>query len=210
MSVHSRMLADRRHQGMTLVEVLLTLSIFIIIVVAVGTFQVNVFSYHKAVYGSLQTSQDAQIILKTILREVRSMSPGATGQYPISVAATNTLTFFSDLDGNNVQDQITYSLIGNTIYRARIVPSGSPATYLAANQGTTTLVTNIRNSSSTPVFEYYDDTFTGTSTPLSQPVTVTAVKLIKVNLTLDVDPNRSPLPIMYSADVNLRNLKTNL
>ena len=138
------------------------------------------------------------------------MSSSATGAYPIAAAATNTLSFFTDPNGSGVQDQITYSLIGNKIYRAVIIPSGSPLSYSVANQSTTTLISNVRNSSSTPVFEYFDDTYNGTGSALSQPVTISAIKLIRMNLTLDVDPNRSPVPVTYSANMSLRNLKTNL
>lgn len=197
-------------RGMTLVETLITLGIFITIMIAVGTFGVNMFSYQRVISGSLQTTQDAQIILKTITKEIRSMTSGATGQYPIANAATNTLSFFFDQNNDGVQDRITYSLVGTTLYRAVIVPSGSPITYNIANQSTTTLVYNIRNSPSTPIFEYFDDSYTGTSSPLSLPVTVTNIHLIKINLTLDVDPSRSPTPVTYSAQVNLRNLKSNL
>lgn len=197
-------------RGMTLVETLIALSIFIVIMIAVSTFEVNVFSYQRSISGSLTTSQDAQVILKTILKEVRSAAPSANGSYPIINAATNTLSFFSDSNTDGIQDQITYSLIGNTIYRALIKPTGSPYVYNVANQSTTTLVTNVRNSSSTPAFEYFDESYTGSSQSLAQPVTVTSIHVIKVNLTLDVDPNRSPLPVTFSGEMTLRNLKTNL
>ena len=46
--------------------------------------------------------------------------------------------------------------------------------------------------------------------PLSQPVTTTAVHLVKVNLILDADPNRLPSSVTYSVQASIRNLKTNL
>ena len=199
-----------KHKGMTLVEVIIAISIFLLIIVAVGIFQVNVFSNQKAVSGSFQTSQDAQIILKTIIREIRSMSASANGSYPIVNASNNSLTFYSDTNNDNLNEEITYRLIGNIAYRVSIAPTGSPAVYNPANQSTTTLISNVRNSTSTSFFEYFDENYTGTSTALSMPVNVTAIRLIKVNLTLDIDPYRSPIPVSYSAQINLRNLKTNL
>ncbi len=195
---------------MILVETLITLGIFIVIMVAVGTFEANIFSYQRSISGSLETSTDAQVIFKTIIKEVRSMSPSATGAYPIVTAATNTLSFFSDPNGNGTPDQITYSLIGNTVYRAVIVPTGLPLSYSASNQSTTTLISNVRNSSTTPLLEYFDNTYTGSELPLSQPVTLSAITLIRMNLTLDTDPNKSPTFVTYTTDMSLRNLKTNL
>ncbi len=202
----------RKHinAGMTLAETLIALSIFVAIMVAVSTFQANVFSYQRSVSSSLETAQNAQVLLKVIMKELRSMAPGGNGAYPLTSAATSSITFFSDINGDGIVEQVTYTLLGNTIYKAVIKPSGSPAIYNFASQATTTLVTNVRNSFATPVFQYYDGNFDGTTAALSQPISVTMVQLINVTLTLDIDPNRSPLPISYSAKVELRNLKTNL
>ena len=195
---------------MTLAEALVALSIFVVIMVVVTTFEVNVFSYQRTASGSLETAQDAQALLKIMMKELRSLAPSANGAYPLTTAGTSTIVFFSDITGTGVVDQITYSLIGNTLYKAVIIPSGSPAVYNTSSQSTTSLVANVRNASSTPVFQYFDQNYDGTTQPLAQPVTVTSVHTIKINLTLDTDPNHSPLPVTYSATVQLRNLKTNL
>ena len=195
---------------MTLAETLVALSIFVIIMVAVATFQVNVFSYQKSVAGSFETSQDAQALLKIVTKEIRSMTPSANGAYPIANAATNTLTFFSDVNNDGKADQVTYTLVGSTLYKAVITPSGSLAVYNVANQATTSLVTNVHNASSTKMFQFYDQNYDGTTAPLTLPVDVTTIRMIKVTLTLDVDPNRSPIPVSYSVQIQLRDLKTNL
>ena len=197
-------------RGMTLVEVLITLAIFICVMAAVGFFESNVFNYQRSISGSLQTVQDSQIILKTIAREMRDMAPAANGAYPLVTAGTSTISFFSDANNDGSEDQITYQLIGTKISRAVIPPTGSPPSYSAANQSTTTLVTNVRNSTSTPIFEYYDTNYNGTSSPMASPINLTGVRLVKVNLTLDVDPNRSPLPVTYTSQISLRNIKSNL
>jgi hypothetical protein len=50
----------------------------------------------------------------------------------------------------------------------------------------------------------------GTSSPITQPVTPTDVRLIKINLIIDVDPNRAPVIKTYTSQVSIRNLKDNL
>ena len=183
-----------------------------VVVIAVGTFEVNVFSYQGSISSSYQTAQSAQIMLKTMLVELREMSPGANGSYSLIKAATSSVSFFSDPDGDGITEQMTYSLVGTTLYKAIINPTGSSPSYVynPANQSTTTLVTNVRNASSTPLFQYFDTNYNGTSSPLTIPVTTTAVRLIKVSLTLDIDPKRSPLPVTYTIQASLRNLKSNL
>ncbi|MFA6295292.1 MAG: type II secretion system protein [Candidatus Paceibacterota bacterium] len=199
-----------KKRGMTLVEVLIAVAIFGVVMVAIGTFQVNIFSYNSSISGSLNTTQNAQAILKTILRELREIAPGANGSYPIATVGSTTLSFFSDYDNDGATEQITYSLLGTTLYRAVTHPSGSPVIYNYANQATTTLVVDVRNGTSIPVFQYFDSSYNGTSSPLTLPASITSIRLIKISLSLDTDPNRSPLPVIYTVQVNLRNVKNNL
>lgn len=197
-------------RGMSLVETFIALAIFVLVIVAMGAFQAGIFSHQRVVSGSLQTAQDAQIILKTILTELRSAAPGANGSYIINSAATSSISFFSDTNNDGQTDKIAYSLSGTTLYRSRIPPSGTPPVYLGANQSTTTLLSNVRNSTSTPIFQYFDQFYTGTSSALALPVDVSTIRLIQVSITLDVDPRISPAPRTYTVQVGLRNLKTNL
>ncbi len=197
-------------RGMTLAETLIAISIFLVIMAAVVTFEVNVFSYQKTASGSFQTAQDAQVLLKVIMKELRGVAPSANGAYPLVSGATSSISFFSDINSDGTIEQVTYILLKNALYKTIIIPAGSPAVYNPASQSTTTLVTNVRNDAALPVFQYYDQNFDGTTAALSQPVDLTQVRSIKTTLNLDVDLNRSPLPISYSAQVQLRNLKTNL
>ncbi|MFA6078822.1 MAG: prepilin-type N-terminal cleavage/methylation domain-containing protein [Candidatus Omnitrophota bacterium] len=197
-------------RGMTLVEVLIAVAIFAVVMIAIGTFEVNIFSYNSSISGSFNTAQNAQTILKTILKELREMAPGANGSYPIVTAGTTTLSFFSDPDNDGVTEQITYSLSNNTLYRSIIQPSGSPLAYNPASQTVSSLVADVRNDASLPVFQYFDANYNGTSSPLTLPASLTAIRLIKISLSLDADPNRLPLPVIYTVQANLRNIKNNL
>lgn len=199
-----------RSCGMTLAEVLVALAIFAVVIVVVGAFASNIFIYHSSISGFFQTTQSSQIILKTMLKELRESSPGANGAYPIVQAGSTTLSFYSDTNNDGKTELITYSLIGTKLYRAIILPTGSPATYPTNTQSTTTLLTGVTNGNAIPSFQYYDTNYTGTSSPLTQPVNPSSVKLIRVNQRVDIDPNRSPVPIIYTIQANLRNLKTNL
>lgn len=195
---------------MTLAELLIAMGIFLVIVIVIVDFNTNIYYYQSTISGSFQTSLNAQTILKTMLKEIRQAQPAANGSYPLANAGSSTITFFSDADSNGAVEQITYTRIGNTLFRSTIPPTGSPPVYLGANQATTTLLGSVVNASSTPIFQYYDTNYTGTSTPLAQPVTTTTVRLVKVSVTLDLDPTHSPLPTTYTVQASFRNLKTNL
>ncbi|MEK7213824.1 MAG: type II secretion system protein [Patescibacteria group bacterium] len=204
------MIIYSKKRGMTLVEIIVTVGIFGLIMIAVSSFQRDVWIYNKYSSDSLSSAQDARVILRTMVKELRSTSPSNNGAYAIAQAGTSTITFFSDTDSDGLKEQIRYFISSNILNKGFIKPSGSPATYNPANEIITTLAYNIKNATSTALFEYFDSLYTGTSTPLTIPVTVTQIHLIKINLMIDADPNRAPMPRVYTSQVNLRNLKDNL
>ena len=197
-------------KGFTLIEILVAVAILGVIMVAISTFQVNIFKFNKYSSDVLQSSQDARSILRTMVTELRTSQPSNNGAYPIVLAATSSITFFSDTDADGLQEQIRYYLSTTTLKKGVIVPTGSPLTYNSNQEKFFYLAYNIKNGTSSPLFEYFDNTYAGTSSPLTQPVTVSKVRLVKINLLIDADPNRSPLPRLYTSQVMLRNLKDNL
>ena len=197
-------------KGFTLVEVVTAISILVVIMVAVSTFQYNVISYNRSSAVALTNATEAQSILKVMAREMREMSPSSNGAYPIIAAATSTISFYADLDGDGTKEQIRYFLASSTVNRGLIKPTGTPAVYSSASETFKILATGIRNSSSTPVFEYYPATYTGTSTAMTYPLTLTTIRLIRASITIDTDPNKAPILRSFSTQVVLRNLKDNL
>jgi hypothetical protein len=67
----------------------------------------------------------------------------------------------------------------------------------------------IRNGAN-PIFTYFDKNFTGTQPALTQPVNLLNVRLVHLNLQVDVDPAQPPTPITLETSVSFRNLKDNL
>lgn len=198
--------------GMTLVEVLVALAIFVVIMGAVVVFQINVFSYERTASGSFITVQDAQTILKVMGRELRMASQGGDGSYAIQGASTSTITFFADINNDNKKEKVKYyySKSSSSILKTTTLPTGNPVTYSPTNTSTTTIMVNVRNSTSTPMFEYFDSDYNGSGIALTEPVITTSIRLIKINITLDTDPNKPPEPRVYSTQITLRNLKDNL
>ena len=200
----------RMKRGMTLIEIVVVVGIFGLIVIGVTSFQRNVFIYNKYAQDSLTTAYDARNIIRIMVKEIRIASPSNNGSYPIAQAATSSFTFFSDANSDGKKEKIRYFISSNTLRKGVIQPVGAPATYPSANEVLTTLAYNVKNDGASPLFTYYDNTYTGTSSPLALPVNVTGVRLVKITLLLDVDPNKSPIPRSYTSQVTLRNIKDNL
>jgi len=204
------MIRKFQRKGFTLVETLVAVAIGSMIFLAVFNFGQGIFSFNTSAQGNLSAQSDGRQVLKSMVKELRSASPSNLGSYPISLANATALTFFVDLDGDGYKEQVRYFLSGNELKRGVIKPTiGPPLVYNPANEQISTMIHDINNGIS-PIFDYFDSNYTGTSAPLAQPVQITKVRLVRVTLIIDKDPNRPPSPITVTSQVFLRNLKDNL
>ncbi len=196
-------------KGFSLVETIVAVAIFTSIFLAVMNFGQSIFSFNRSAEQNLSAQSDARKILKTMVKELRSVSPSSLGAYPISQVATSSVTFFSNIDSDADKEQVRYFLQGNELKKGVINPSGSPLTYNSANEQVLTLIRDVVNGVD-PTFEYFDASFTGTSDPLTIPVQATQVRLIRITVRIEKDPVQSLGPVTATSQVFLRNLKDNL
>ena len=195
-------------RGFTVVEALIAMFIITLIAIAVANFQSDIFSLNKINSSNLIAQESARQVLKNFTAEVRSMSPSNAGAYYIDAAATSSLTFYTNIDSDSDIEKVRYFLNGDVLKKGVTNPTSN--VYNSNNETFKELVHNMTNSSSTPIFSFYDATYDGTSAPLSQPVNISAIRLIKVSLIIDEDTLKSPAPLYMTTQVSIRNLKDNL
>jgi len=198
-----------KNKGFTLLEVLITMAIFSLIMGVIGTFARDLFYYDNLFSKSLTSYDEARKVLQPIASEIRSASSSSLGSYPIEMAENNSFIFFKDINNDGLKERIRYYLSGDILKKGVIIPSGNPLQYLSANETFTDIIHGVNNNGA-PVFTYYDSSYNGDTNPLSQPVSILSVRLIKINLTIDANPNRPPAPIVVTTQINIRNLKDNL
>lgn len=196
-------------RGFTLAEIVVAVAIALAIFLAVFNFGQGIFYFNYMAQKNLSAQTDAKMVLKSMVKELRSASPSSRGAYPLAVVGTSTLTFFTDLDDDGLKEQVRYFLQGSELERGVIKPSGAPLAYNPTDEKINTMVHDINNAA-TPIFDYFDSSYTGESAPLSQPVQATQVRLIRITVMIESDPNRSPAPTVVQSQVFLRNLKDNL
>jgi prepilin-type N-terminal cleavage/methylation domain-containing protein len=201
---------NKSNRGFTMVEMMIVLAIMAMFVFVASSFQKDVFSLNTTLQSSLNAQLDARHLVKVMVTELRKASPSSLGTYPIEAASSTAITFYSDVDNNGVVDKVRYYLTGNTIRKSVTVPTGSPLTYNPANEVLSTIINNIVSSSTLPIFQYYSSNYAGTTSPLTYPLDIQAVRLVKITVIIDNDPNRSPVPIVVTSSVSMRNLKDNL
>lgn len=191
----------RRHRGFSLVESIVAVAIFSLIVVAVGAFQLDIFRLNNVIQSGLSAQNDARKILRPMIDELRSASESDQGAFPLVTVATSTLIFFSDVDDDGSKERIRYFLDG-TDFKKGLTDNG--------NEKITEVVHDVVKTER--IFSYYDSSYDGTNQGdyLEYPVYPSDVRLIKVELIIDENPNKEPVAIGVSTQVMIRNLKDNL
>ena len=194
-------------KGFSVIEILIVLGIMALILWVLANFQADVFTQNNFISNSLNADSDMRSAIKKMVAEIRAAAQSDTGAYQIASTTKNNLIVYSDLDASGLRSQIRYFLTGSTtLMRGVIKPTGSPLTYVAANEKLSTLVTNIANTNQ-EIFYYYDEGYTGSEAPLTYPINISSVRLIKIVLTVDADPNKPPGPITMESQVAIRSLK---
>jgi prepilin-type N-terminal cleavage/methylation domain-containing protein len=199
----------KQNKGFTLIEIIVTIGIFSVIMGAVSLFSRDIFYYNNIFSGGLTSYDEAKKILQPVASEIRSASSSSLGGYSIEMADDNNFIFFTDIDGDGLKERVRYFLDNNTFKKGIIIPSGSPLQYLSINETITDVVNDIINDT-IPIFTYYDTSYNGSSDPLSTPISISNIRLVKITLIIDADPNRPPAPMTVTTEVNIRNLKDNL
>ncbi|MFW5887537.1 MAG: type IV pilus modification PilV family protein [Bacteriovoracia bacterium] len=199
----------QKNKGFTLIEILISIAILVAIISLVGAFQADVFSLNGIIQSGLQNQSEAKKIIRPFANEVRSAAPSNLGSYPLIETASTTFSFYSDTDSDGLREMIKYSLDDGTFKKTSITPTGQPLEYDVDNEETIQVIEDVTN---TDIFTYYDSNYDGatSSNPLPQPVTNSDVRLVKINLIIDSDPNKPPEPIEITTQVSIRNLKDNL
>ncbi len=198
----------RKNKGFTLVETLVTVAIFTIIMAGITLMLKEIFYTSTQQTLQVDNVDRARQDLFTFTNEVRNAAYGNDGSYPFNQASTSQIIFFSSFgaSGTNV-NRIRYFVASSTLYKGIIVPTGSPLGYTSAEK----ILPILTSLASTTIFSYFDGAFTGTSSPLSQPVNLNNVKFIKVNLpVIDQGLRNSTTTFLVSGGATMRNLKINL
>lgn len=197
----------RHDAGLTLFEVLLTLGMVAGITAVIALLGYNLFNVGVIFQQSLKSEQEADAMLQGLAPEMRSMTSSATGSYPLSIAATSTVSFYSDINHDGAVEQVRYFLDGNVLKKGVIIPSGNPLRYNQANETFQEVVHSLI-ATTTPLFSYYDATYTGAELPLAQPVAIQNVRVIQFNFTIR-DTTQSPsVSATFNAQYTPRNLRS--
>ncbi|PIR88663.1 MAG: hypothetical protein COU09_01055 [Candidatus Harrisonbacteria bacterium CG10_big_fil_rev_8_21_14_0_10_44_23] len=197
----------RNNKGFTLLEIVIGMAIGIGIMVLI-TYLIGDLSEQNLRFTQTLTGQEsAQQTLQVMIPEIRSAAPSNIGNYPIEQAGTSTLIFYSDTNGDGFLERIRYYLSGDVFNKGVIKPTGNPLEYNSNNEKSYSLVSSIVNGDS-PIFSYYGANATSSqSAPLSQPVDINSVRMIKVSLIFNQGDEYNPNIVGIENQATIRNLR---
>lgn len=195
--------------GFTVIEILVSIFILTLIGLAVFSFAKDIFSLNRITSDSLTAQGEARRALKSMSAEIRTASPSSLGAYALAQTATSSFTFYSNVDDDSLKERIRYFLDGTTLKRGIIKPSGTPLTYNPANEVISELIHDVANAT-TSIFSYYDENYDGTTQALIEPINISNVRLVKITVVIDKNPQKSLGPMTLTTQISIRNLKDNL
>lgn len=203
--------ASVRAEGFTLIELLVSVAGFTVLMLGIMALLSNMFSVNRQ-QGALLSDQDQVRKLSfTAMTELRNSVASNTGAYPLVDASAQQLMFYSDIDGGLDVERVRYFYQNGDLKKGIVKPTGNPLTYNFATETIVTVQKNVANGA-TPIFYYYNGSYSGvTENPLTQPVNVTAVKLVKISLSVYLKGGvTNANSYAVTAIGTLRNLKNNL
>lgn len=192
-------------KGFAMIEFILVIAIFAGVMVVIANFSQNSTILSSLINQSLQVEQNLQQAFQVLVTEIRSMGPSSLGAYPIASVSSSSLVFYSDIDEDGFFERVRYSIGTSTLVKGVVKPAGNPLVYASSTETVSVVVQNLVASSSS--FEYFNVSYTGTQNPLSAPIDLSAVRIVRATITADVSPTSAPKPVTFTNTVTIRNLR---
>lgn len=192
-------------------ETIVVIAISVILLLGTNVLFVTVISTPRQQFLSANNVDQARKVLTSFTNEIRNAAAGNDGSYQLSTASDTQVVFFSNFGASGTKiNRIRYYISGTTLYKGVVVPTGSPLAYNLGTEVVTAVQANLANGG-TPVFYYYDDSYDGTTNPLIQPVNLTQVKFVKINLIVKRQSTETDAgTFVIDGGAAIRSLKTNL
>jgi len=196
-------------RGFTLIEALVAIALFALGIMATSLLFSR--SWQSNAY-SLEMGKTAFVVSRSVtslvdyLRRVRQSDGGA---FPIVSADKNDLVVFSDYNKDGTTERIHIYLSNSKIFMGVTLPTETlPCTYPSGDTQTIQIADHIVNTPSDSMFSYYNKNYPGdtANNPVSVPADVSQIRLIKIFLRININPNRAPDNIQQESFVELRNL----
>jgi prepilin-type N-terminal cleavage/methylation domain-containing protein len=193
-------------RGFTLAEILIATAVMTLVMVIVLRYTADVASFGIDLGDRIEVERELELTLRVLVTEIRSMGPGENGAFPIALAASDSLTFYTDVDNDQTFEQVRYFLAGTTLRKGVIEPVGiDQPVYPPADEQVTDVVHFMVPGQT--IFTYFAEGYPDSIGPLPSPVNPSLVRMIRATGVTDKDTSLPPLPFTLSVSATIRNLR---
>lgn len=195
--------------GMTLVELMIAIGIVVFGMGGLSLLFVRSWTTNGFILETGLASSAASRIVRETVADLRKIRQADNGDYPLESGGDFDLEAYIDIDDDGVTERVHYYLDSGDFKRGVTEPTTTqPVVYPSGDQVTATLASDIANEATEPVFEYYNEDYPGdmVNNPLSTPVSISEVRLIKVRLMINIDPANAPDDTNIESMAELRNI----
>lgn len=195
-------------KGMTLVEMLIAIGIYTVLMLAITNSITTFYQYNAYALEQSNEVDNARRGVTQWNRDVKEMTTGEDGTWPMAISGEHRLGYYSDTDRDDSVEYVEYILASTTLRKFTYNPSGSPATYdLSTPDSEEVLSEYVRNiEQATSTFAYFDNS----GMRLASTSPIINVRYIQMQLIVNIDPIRNPGEFMLKSSLAPRNLKDNL
>ncbi len=191
-------------RGFTLIEMVVTIAVTAVVMGALTFLIIYFYRTNAYVFEQASAVQNARNGVENAMRYLREASYGADGSYPIVSAATSSVKFYVDMKGDGTIEQMHLYRVGTYLYEGITYPTATvPPSYAGQPEETHIISSYVRNSTSTPIFRYYD----AQGSELTPPINLSKIASVNTTLTVNINPARAPDDFTLSLGATLRNLR---
>jgi len=188
------------NKGFTLIEILITMSIMTVVIFISSDFITTGLKSTRFVNEQQTAITNARKATHVFKKEIRGANSSEQGDYPIALIDEDEFIFYTDADDDGIMEKVRYYITGVDLMK-EVTQPGASKDY--SEIATSHKIASYLNNDEEALFTYFSGNHVETSL-------INEVRLININLRINVTPTIAPNDYYVTTDVNLRNLKDNL
>lgn len=210
------LLVFKTKKAFTLVEMIVVIFITLILITGATQLMLSGNKNISIMWEQLSTQGQANFAVSRFIDYTRTAEISSIGSYPLEVADPYELVFYANVDKDSLIEKVRFWLDSedNGFKQSIIKPnitSEQPSYKIAdgATEKISQLAQNVSNyASNKKLFLYYDQYYNGSGNALVN-YSISDVRMIKIQLELEKDANKSPVPLTVESTVLVRSLHNN-